>query len=198
MIPNIDPTTPSASLPNNAQVRRNDASKAIAEAYNVPVSDRKVKQAAADSEDKYPGAIPDEAVDMGADSSAAGKIGTTDYQKGVYGRQSKTRVLTKDEAEINFQLTREERDVFINAMSGNEPVKDMSEEEQQMLQKTAERIEKILEAVDTRTTEGRQRADAAIKEWYSRLANGKYKAPSDLVRLIQAAALGVDDLTKIQ
>lgn len=197
MSPSIDSSTTSQALPSASPLRRADAGKVIAEAYNVP-NGRRHKTELINNPNLQNGRIPDEAVDNKSENSSAGKVGSnTDYQKNPYGRQSKTRVLTRDEADINFQLTREERDVFINAISGAESVKDMSEEEQKTLQKTAERIEKILEAVDTRTEEGRQRADLAIKEWYSRLANGKFKAPSDLLRLIQAAALGQEDLTKV-
>ncbi len=194
MSPTIDPTTTSQALPPTPPLRRTDAGKTVAEAYNIPERRRHKTE----SIDRANGKIPDESVSAKSDNASAGKVqSNADYQKNVYGRQSKTRILSRDEADINFQLTREERDVFINAISGNESVQEMSEEEQKLLQKTAERIEKILAAVDTRTEEGRERADMAIKEWYSRLANGKFKAPTDLLRLIQAAALGQEDLTKV-
>ncbi|MCD7896757.1 MAG: hypothetical protein LUG50_08805 [Planctomycetaceae bacterium] len=105
--------------------------------------------------------------------------------------------LTQDQAEINFQLTREERDVFLNAISGDESVEEMTKQEQETLQKAAERIEKLIEEADTRTAEGRERLDRAVKEWYSRLANGKHKPPTDLLRLIQAAAAGKTDLSYV-
>lgn len=104
---------------------------------------------------------------------------------------------TKDQAEINFQVTREERDALVNYVSGKEDVKDMTEDEQETLQKVSERIQKMIENAEAKSTERGERLDKAVKEWYNRLTNGKDKAPINLTRLITLAAMGITDLSKI-
>lgn len=103
------------------------------------------------------------------------------------GKRSKTEV--RDQAGINFQMTREEREVFLSAMSGRERVSEMSENEQKLMAKAAERLERLIEAADARDAASREKMDKAVKEWYIRLANGR-QPPADLISLISDAAAG--------
>ncbi len=103
------------------------------------------------------------------------------------GGRSKAEI--RDQAGINFQMTREEREVFLSAMSGRERVSEMSENEQKLMEKSAERLEKLIEAADARDAASREKLDKAVKEWYIRLANGK-QPPGDLLWLISQAAAG--------
>lgn len=174
MMPNIDPATTSANLgaatPATPQIRRPEMDKAL-EAYQT-------------APQPATGASPYEA-------GEAQKTGAVDRMRDP--KKSATQILAAkltDQAEIGFQMTREEREVFLNAMSRQESPQDMTEEEQTTLQKVSERIEKMIEDSSTRNQEKLDRLDKAIKEWYNRLAGGKHKAPADLVRLIQQAAAG--------
>ncbi len=125
-----------------------------------------------------------------ADTAArpAEKAGTS-----IIGARTETakrsRTEVRDQAGINFQMTREEREVFLSAISGRERVSEMSENEQKLMEKAAERLEKLIEAADTRDTANREKLDKAVKEWYTRLANGK-QPPPDLIMLISQAAAG--------
>jgi hypothetical protein len=126
------------------------------------------------------------------DNSArpAEKVGT----RSITGPRRDTAVQRKveakgDQAAINFQMSREEREVFLSAMTGRERVSDMSEDEQKLMEKSAERLDKLIEAADARDTASRERMDKAVKEWYIRLANGK-QPPTNLLTLIRQAAEG--------
>lgn len=114
------------------------------------------------------------------------------------GTRSYDRYSARDSAEINFQMTLEEREIFLSAMSGQEDPTDMTQEEQTVLQNVSERIEKLLEEAETKSTDRGDRIDRAIKEWYNRLSNGKHKAPADLVRLIRLSAMGTGDLSNVE
>lgn len=173
MLPNIDPTVAAgtgAATPQ-PQVRRPELEQAL-EAYNTPP------------------VVPDAIVQAGA-----GEMRKTDAASSVNRHaETKTRSFYKngqDQSEINFQLTREERDVFVNAISGDEDPEEMSEQEQETLQRVAERIEKLIEEAATRNTQKVERLEKAIKEWYTRLS-GKREAPADLIALIYRAAAGLE------
>ena len=184
MLPNIDPTTNAANVGAavQPQVKRTESDKAI-EAYNNASPAPRVKSA-------------DERVQTGGEINRKEARGAQRTAEGApIARTGKSKTDSylragQDQAEINFQLTREERAVFLGAMSGQEDPKQMTEQEQGTLQKAAERIEKLLEDATTRRTDRTDRLDKAIKEWYSRLSNGKHKVPADLIRLIQQAAAG--------
>lgn len=169
MLPNIDPTTPSVAVGAGAQTRRPEMEK-VAEAYNT--------NQAKDSISYEEGGV---------------KRSSTDVMKRLATPEARNRVAAnqrpQDKAEINFQLTREEREVFVNAISGTEDPSEMSEREQSVLQKAAERIEKMLDDAQAYDTESRERLDKAVKEWYTRLSNGKHQAPSDLLSLIRKASV---------
>ncbi|MCD8138362.1 MAG: hypothetical protein LUE17_01040 [Planctomycetaceae bacterium] len=99
----------------------------------------------------------------------------------------------EDQAEIAFQMTREERDVFTSYVSGEETVDQMSELEQRTLERVAERLERLIAEADARTETGRKRMNLALREWYQRLAGGK-QSPENLIDLIQMATQGrMDD-----
>ncbi len=190
MLPTIDPTNSAASVAVQTQpqtpTRRLDAEKAL-EAYNL-------QTAAADAEKAAAASQQVDAAGQKADTAGeAQKTAPSPSRKAAAESKPKTDVYLRpgqDQAEINFQLTREEREAFINAISGQEKPEDMAEEEQTALQRAAERVEKLIEEALTRSTDRGERLDKAIKEWYTRLTNGKYKAPPDLISLIQQAAAG--------
>lgn len=185
MLPNIDPTTNAANVGAavQPQVKKTESDKAI-EAYNSNASAApRVKSA--DEQVQSGGAVRRKEAREAQRAVEGAPVARTGKSKtDTYLRQG------QDQAEINFQLTREERAVFLGAMSGQDDPEQMTEQEQGTLQKAAERIEKLLEDATTRKTDRTDRLDKAIKEWYSRLSNGKHKAPADLIRLIQQAAAG--------
>ncbi len=189
MLPNVDPTKAASSAAvTPSTTKKPDVERAVPYTPTAPKPAAEAEKAG------------QTATEQRVAQSAPSKAGTEIIQR-LQRVDSKPaapgQLTTHDQAEINFQLTREERDVFLNAISGDESVEEMTKQEQETLQKTAERIEKLIEDADTRTAEGRERLDKAIKEWYTRLANGKHKPPTDLIRLIQAAAAGRTDLTYI-
>lgn len=168
MLPNVDPTTPSVAVGTGSQARRPEVDK-VAEAYRVAKVNEQIQN----------------------DEAAGPRSPENTVRKAAGVRESNTRTIAqraKDSAEINFQLTREEREVFVNALSGKEDPAEMTEQEQTILQRTAERIEKILDEANALDTENRERLDKAVKEWYTRLSNGKHEAPGDLLTLIRKAA----------
>lgn len=189
MLPNIDPTNNSANVgavAGQSQVKRPEVDKAL-EAYGSSPSQAKpAEQVRSRDSVQQREAREAQKTAEGSPASRTAKSKTDTYLK-----------QGQDQAEINFQLTREERAVFLNAMSGREDPSEMTEEEQGTLQRASERIEKFIEEASTRRTDRSDRLEKAIKEWYTRLSNGKHKAPSDLVRLIQQAAAGNVDFKNI-
>ena len=171
MLPKIDPTTPPPSAGSNPQARRPELDQAL-EAYKAP----QVREQA----------VQEQAAETRSTTDIIQKAQRTSDARSVSGRAPRDR----DSAEINFQMTREERAVFVNAMSGKEDPADMTEEEQGTLQKVSERIEKLIEDAITRDTASRERVESAVKEWYSRLSNGKREPGQDLLYLIRQAAMG--------
>lgn len=169
MIPNIDPATPSVAAGAGGQTRRPEMDKVV-EAYNTVQAKEQVSYEEGDV--------------ARSSTDVVNRVATPEAKSRVQATQR-----PQDKAEINFQLTREEREVFVNALSGKEDPSEMSEREQTVLQKTAERIEKILDEARTFDTESRERLDKAVKEWYTRLSNGKHEAPADLLSLIRKASV---------
>lgn len=104
-------------------------------------------------------------------------------------RQQRPSAKGGDQAEINFQMSREEREVFLSVMTGREKASEMSETEQKLMEKASERLDKLIEAATSRDTASRERMDKAVKEWYLRLSNGK-QPPANLLNLITQAANG--------
>lgn len=174
MLPNIDPTTTTASAVGGTtpQVKRPEVEKALEAYQQRPVSDN-----------SSPGELEGTTRSAEKPTRIVGTRHETDRFKKPAGQ---------DQAELKMQLTREEREVFLNAISGRESTSEMSEEEQRLLQKTTERIEKMLEEADARDAQTRERVDKAVKEWYTRLSNGK-QPPGDLLTLIRQAAAGTLD-----
>lgn len=170
MIPNFDPVVSTGLATQATNVKRVDLDR-IVETYQTQN-------------------VRDSVSFEGTESSArpAEKTGT-----GIVATRSDAEKLKKpaarDQAEINFQMTREERDVFLGAMSGRERVSDMTENEQRLMEKAAERLERLIETAEAKDAAGRERVDKAVKEWYLRLSNGK-QPPSDLLTLIRDAAAG--------
>lgn len=192
MLPNIDPTTnavntgASAPAAPQQQVKSPGQSaqdKAAEAAYNALPGIRAPQPETQRTRDDsvQPGA--GEARRAGA-TSQSGRLQAAKPKTGSHPQQQ------GDQAEINFQLTKEERDAFLNAMSGQENPSDMTEREQTALQRASERVQKLMDDAAARTTDRTDRLDKAIREWYSRLSNGKYSAPPNLLQLIQQAAAG--------
>lgn len=171
MFPYIDTTTTSAGIGAGAQARRPDLEN-VAEIEQVQTLQNK---------NNYEETPEAKAADV-AQKSRKSTSGSATQVIGVR--------LGQDSAELGFHLTREEREVFVNAISGKESPEEMSEEERQLLQKTSERIDQLIEAAMSRTTENRERIDSAVKEWYARLSKGKLEAGEDLLTLIRKAARG--------
>ncbi len=190
MFPAIDPAAMTGTTTQTGAVRRPDVD-AVVETYQTP---RARDAVARDPLRVVPEQREGTAVDD-ADSSARApeKTGTrvgaarteTDVRRRAAAR-------TGDQAEINFQMSREEREVFLSAMSGRESVSEMSEEEQRLMERASERLEKLIEAADARDAASRERMDKAVKEWYLRLSNGK-QPPADLLTLIRQASQGLLD-----
>ncbi len=171
MFLNIDPAATTSVGAQTQPVKRPELDK-VAETYQATAVRSSVAFEEADT-----AATPAEKTGVRAPGGAQSET----------AKRSKTEV--RDQAGINFQMTREEREVFLSAMSGRERVSEMSENEQKLVEKTAERLEKLIEAADTRDAAKREKLDKAVKEWYIRLANGR-QPPTDLITLIRDAAAG--------
>ncbi len=188
MLPNVDPATNAANVGaatpvSQTQVKRPETDRA-ARLY-APSPAPGEQRIPADQTQTREEVRQKEAVETQKTADSSTQTPKTGKPKtGSYPKQA------GDQAEINFQLTREERDAFLNAMSGQEDPSEMTEQEQSALQRASERIEKLLEDATTRQTDRTDRLDKAIREWYSRLSNGKYNAPPDLILFIQQAAAG--------
>ncbi len=105
-------------------------------------------------------------------------------------RSTAIRYNGRDSAEINFSLTQEERDAFINAFSSKQDPATMTEEERSVLQQASERINKYIDEAIANNTEKRERVEKAVREWYSSIAKGEDQGPTDLIHLLRKAAMG--------
>ncbi|MCD8350246.1 MAG: hypothetical protein LUC93_06510 [Planctomycetaceae bacterium] len=182
MLPKIDPAAAAAANvgATQQQARRVEVDKVL-EAYKA--------SAATKVDERRVGNVGNEA------REAARTAETTPGTQPVRTRTGSTDVLKRgeDQAEIAFQMTREEREVFTSYVSGEETIDQMSEAEKRMLERVAERLERLIAEADTRTETGRKRMDLALREWYQRLAGGK-QSPEHLIDLIQMATQGrMDD-----
>lgn len=177
MLPSIDPAAvgAAASVSGAAQSQRAEMDRVI-EAYKVaPVAADEAK--------------------VGAEAGQASRTAAAVARPEAIKTKRNANDLFKrpdDQAEVAFQVTREEREVFLNYASGNEDIDELSEHEQTTLQRVAERLDKLIEAASERNAKGMNRINAAMKEWYSRLAGGK-EAPEQLIALIQRASQGKMD-----
>lgn len=109
--------------------------------------------------------------------------------QGEQARKSQTGIhQIQDRVEINFSLSREERDAFVTAFSSKQDPAVMSEEEKATLRKASERISSFIDDAIARNTDNRERVEKAMKEWYSRITHGE--SPADLVDLLRKAAMG--------
>ena len=170
MIPNIDPVAPTSVGAQATSVKRPETDKIVETYQTANVRDT------ASFEETESSARP------------TSKTGTSIIS--MHSDAAKQlRAATGDQAEINFQLTREEREAFLSAMTGRERVSEMSEGEQRLVEKVSERLEKLIETADAKDAASRERVDKAVKEWYLRLSNGKQPS-SDLLTLIRDAAAG--------
>ena len=164
MLPTIDTTLTSPGVGGGAPVRHPETEKAI-EAYKTkaPVEPKLKTEETAPREDTY-------------QSSA---------------ERSKTDIVgRKDQVEINFQLTMEERDAFLAAFKSKQDPATMTPEERDTLQKASERISKFVDEAIARNADNRERVEKAVGEWYSRLTKGETEGPLDLVNLLRQAAMG--------
>lgn len=195
MLPNMDVTNAAGlggATPTPA--KRQETDQLVQEAYRNLQNLREQSPAPQPKDDVPASASTSDAVTDAKATESTQQVARTP-------RSGTTRIYERtgqrDSAEINFQMTLEEREVFLNAMSGKEDPADMTEDEQTTLQKVSERIEKLLEEAEGKSSDRVDRLDKAIKEWYNRLSNGKHKAPADLVRLIRLSAVGTGDLSKV-
>lgn|GEM_PF-2844319 len=102
-----------------------------------------------------------------------------------------------DLIELNFSLTREERDAFIQAFSDKQDPATMTQEEKDNLQSASERIAKYVEETIAKNTERRERVEKAVGEWYSRISKRELEGQFDLLELLEKAASGqIDTLWK--
>lgn len=102
----------------------------------------------------------------------------------------------RDQVEIHFALSREEREAFAAALSsqGN-PAETMTEEEKRTVQKASERITKFIDDTVARNQKSREKVESAVSEWYSKMSRGEPRGPFDLIQLLRAAAMGnLDEL----
>lgn len=164
MLPTIDTTLTNSGVGGGTPLRHLETEKAI-EAYksNVPV------------ETKQKAEKPDPREDVYQSSAERSK---TD----IVGR--------KDQAEINFQLTMEERDAFLSAFTSKQDPSSMTPEEREALQKASERISKYIDETVARNGDNRERVEKALREWYSHLTKGETDGPLDLLNLLRQAAMG--------
>lgn len=97
----------------------------------------------------------------------------------------------RDQVEIQFVLSREEREAFAAALSsqGN-PAETMTEEEKQTVKKASERISKFIDDTAARNQKSREKVESAVSEWYSKMSRGEPRGPLDLIQLLRAAAMG--------
>lgn len=115
----------------------------------------------------------------------------------VQAEKSGTRILqSKDKADINFTLSREERDAFIAAFSSKQDSASMTNGEKETLKKASERISKFIDEAITRNSDNREKVEKAVGEWYSRITKGE-QGPMDLIELMRKAAMGtLDNLSR--
>lgn len=183
MLPNIDPVTNAAAVGAvTPSTRRPDTEKAL-EAYTsgskARVDEKRVRR---------------EAGRVGKETKEARAPDAVERTGQVRSRDTATDIVRRidDQADIAFQMTREEREVFLGYVSGEEELDQLTDQEKITLERVTERVEKLIEQADARSTKGRDRINVAMKEWYSRLANGK-QAPENLIALIQRASQGMMD-----
>ncbi len=184
MLSKIDPVTNAAANAGAAQqTRRADADK-ILEAYrSAPAPKVEEKR------------IAKEADSPSAETKEARAADEVKRAGGVKARSSTDNIIKRfdDQADIAFQMTREERDVFLDYVTGEEDPDARTEQEEATLQRVMERLAKLIEEADARSAKGRNRINAAMKTWFSRLSGGK-EVPAHLIELIQQAAQGkLDD-----
>lgn len=183
MLPNIDPVTSAAAVgATTPSTRRPDMEKALEAYKSAPAARVDEKR------------VGKEAGRVGSETKEARAPDAVERTSQVKARERTTDVVRRidDQADIAFQMTREEREVFLGYISGEEEIDQLTDQEKITLERVTERIEKLIEEADARSTKGRGRITLAMKEWYSRLANGK-QAPENLIDLIQRAAQGMMD-----
>ena len=165
MLPNVDPVTQGTSSGGTAYLRRADYPQ-LAQAEIPEATAEKAKESNA--------------------SQALGKSNNADANA-----KAKNSIWeNKDQAELNFSLTREEKEVFVNAFSKDQDPATMSEDDQETLQKAAERISKFVEEAIAKKAENRKRIEKAVSEWYDKISNGEGKGPAELIHLLHQAAMG--------
>ena len=188
MFSKIDPVANATANAGAAQqTRRADADK-ILEAYQS-ISSLKVEEKRTVKE-----ADPSDVKAFGAETKEARAADEVKRAERVRGRSSTTAITKRfnDQADIAFQLTREERDVFLDYVTGETDSESLTDQEEITLQRVTERLSKLIEEADARSAKGRNRINAAMKQWFSRLSGGK-EVPAHLIDLIQQAAQGKMD-----
>lgn len=171
MLPNIDPVQVGAATGSGQAAAKRDTDRIVNRAY-----------------DAYRGATQDaEVAEKGA------RVERAESAAAVEKKESPANAyVQRDEAQLSFRVTPEERDSLVAAFSGEESAKAMTREEKDTLQGAAERITKLVEEAAAKSTASRERTGKALSEWYSRLSQGE--APSeDLLTLLRQAAMGQFD-----
>ncbi|MDR1745452.1 MAG: hypothetical protein LBS30_06840, partial [Planctomycetota bacterium] len=164
MLSNIDPVTNATANAGATQAPRRGDADQILKAYNT------IPPARVDEK-----RVAEEAESVGAETNKAHSADEVNRAGQVKARSSTTEIAKRsgDQAAIAFQLTREERDVFLEYVTGEDDPDSLTDQEQLTLQRVTERLAKLIEEADARSVKGRGRVNVAIKEWFSRLSGGK-------------------------
>lgn len=162
MLPNVDPVTQNVSSSTGVYQRRAD----------YKVTDQ--TEAEALTSEKTAEAGPAQILEQNRSKNNSPVLGV------------------QDQVELNFSLTRDEKEAFVNAFSKKQDPATMTEEEQETLKKAAERISKFVEETIARNTSKRERVEKAVAEWYDKLSQGETEGerPTDLLSLLRKAAMG--------
>lgn len=176
MLPNIDNVNTTASTSGVATQsttqKRSDTDRVAQAMHAKSVEAYKSNQSTPD---------PTNAAEK---TAASRKVDKVEPSKGTEARQK------NDQVELNFSLTREERDAFINAFAEKQDPATMTEEEKENLQSAAERIAKYVEETISKNGERRERVEKAVGEWYSRISKRELEGNFDLIDLLRKAATG--------
>ncbi len=171
MLPNIDPVQVGAATGSGQAAPKRETDRIVNKAY-----------------DAYRGATQDAEV-----AEKGSRVERAESAAAVEKKESPASAYAqRDEAQLSFRVTPEERDSLVTAFSGKESAEKMTKEEKDTLQGASERITKLVEEAAAKSTASRARTEKALSEWYSRLAQGE--SPSgDLLSLLRQAAMGQFD-----
>ncbi|MDR3211873.1 MAG: hypothetical protein LBU79_08155 [Planctomycetota bacterium] len=101
-----------------------------------------------------------------------------------------------DQVELRYTLSTEESEAFSRYFANrDESGKSAlpSPEDQEVIQKAAERISHALDGVINKNLQSQERLDRAISQWYSDIASGSVERPTHLIGLLGQLAMGKFD-----